>query len=314
MKQNSGDYSNPVQAGRDVIFNGLSYTDQRDMMKDISLAVFKDNYLVLRDELLLLVNNRVEEFLESFFNKMIENKIDIAQLNTVEMQNDLYQAQKLYATKGDNYLKEELNSALIEKMKSNNRLIDMVISESIKTLEKLTLQQLDVLTIVFLMKYYVFGETTTIEDLCLDIGFAFNPFLEGQIKNIGDYQHLEFTGCVKYVDGYKPIWYTFLENSPKIVKQYSLGQTMNMTMMGGARPDIFLTSKEGPFIEDINNLIPWFAELVKFWYESPMKNIQLTSVGICIAVNHLNIKTSNRLNIDLEGLLTKTTSSWMYNY
>ena len=64
QEQNSGDNSKNLQAGRDIVIKGLSYTETKDLVKEEAQKVFKQNSLVLAEEAYKIVLDRSGELLE----------------------------------------------------------------------------------------------------------------------------------------------------------------------------------------------------------------------------------------------------------
>lgn len=191
QKQQSGNNSVNIQA-HEIKF-GLTYKD----VKDIVMDVFESNFQRLSQEAAQTAMVRAEELVDSFLSKLeIEAPDAIAETKNPDMQYALYTAQKEYARTGDRDLCDMLVNLLVERTKLSQRdLIQIVINESLNVAPKLTLDQLDVLSIVFLLKYTMNNGVTSLERLGLYIDKYLLPFINNlSIKN-STYQHLEFASC-----------------------------------------------------------------------------------------------------------------------
>lgn len=172
QKQQSGNNSVNIQA-HEIKF-GLTYKD----VKDIVMDVFESNFQRLSQEAAQTAMVRAEELVDSFLSKLeIEAPDAIAETKNPDMQYALYTAQKEYARTGDRDLCDMLVNLLVERTKLSQRdLIQIVINESLNVAPKLTLDQLDVLSIVFLLKYTMNNGVTSLERLGLYIDKYLLPY------------------------------------------------------------------------------------------------------------------------------------------
>jgi hypothetical protein len=197
QNQNSGDNSQNLQAGRDLILHGLSYTETKDLVKTEAQEVFKRNSLVLANEAYKLVINRSEELLDSFIKKLEERKPEaIESMRDPGMQYSLYNAQKEYAKTGDKDLAELLEDILVDRAQNPERdLMQIVLDECINVAPKLTPDQFDALSLIFILRYTmnhsVLNQLALIQYVLQNIF----PFQTGIREEQSRYQHLEFSSC-----------------------------------------------------------------------------------------------------------------------
>ena len=182
-----------IQAGRDVVFTGLTYSEVRD----VALDVFRANFYVLVGIAKDTAKARAEEITDKFLEKL--QKENPAGLNTADdpgFQYDLFTVQREYAKTGDNELGDLLVDLLVDRSKQNQRnILQIVLTESLNTAPKLTENQLAVLAIMFLFKYTQNFGIGNVEQLGKYFDRHVAPFAPKIVKNLTCYQHLEFSGC-----------------------------------------------------------------------------------------------------------------------
>jgi hypothetical protein len=197
QNQKSGDNSKNLQAGRDIIVHGLSYTETKDLVKTEAQEVFKSNSLVLANEAYKLVLSRSEELIDSFLRKLEDRKPEaIESMRDPGMQYSLYNAQKEYAKTGDKDLADLLEDILVERAQNPQRdLMHIVLDECINVAPKLTPDQFDALTLIFVLRYTmnygVKNQVALIQYLLQNILLFQSGIREEQSR----YQHLEFLSC-----------------------------------------------------------------------------------------------------------------------
>ena len=155
QEQKSGDNSKNLQAGRDIFVHGLTYTETKDLVKTEAQEVFKQNSLVLANEAYNLVLSRSEELLDSFLKKLETKKPEaIEAMRDPGMQYSLFNAQKEYSKTGDKDLADLLEDILVERAQNPKRdLMQIVLDECITVAPKLTPDQFDALSLIFILKY-----------------------------------------------------------------------------------------------------------------------------------------------------------------
>jgi len=189
----SGDGSTTIQAKEVVIQQGSSYSEIKEIAKD----VFKQNFLTLRDEASSLAIERANEFTIKLVEELKIRKPDTMQnAKTPGFQYALYEAQKNFAKTGDKDMAEVLVDILIDRLEFNDRnLRQIVLDESIGIIPKLTSSQLDVLTLVFLLKRSVNYGINNDETLKDYLDKYIKPFTDSLSKESSLYEHLAYTGC-----------------------------------------------------------------------------------------------------------------------
>lgn len=149
QKIKSGDESNNYQARGDItINNGLSYSE----VKEVSMSVFKENFLTLGDEIKDLVEARAEKVVDDYLKELRETDPN-SLVKTVDpdIRANIYEAQRSYVRRGNDDIEALLIKALVERTVENeNEFKNIIMNEAIALFNKLTLQQVQRLTIIFM--------------------------------------------------------------------------------------------------------------------------------------------------------------------
>lgn len=192
QEQSSGDNSQNIQVAGNLI---IGITEQR--AKEIAIEIYKDNFIKLSSEAHEVAINRVEELVDDFLIKMHErNPQNLDSLKDPGMQASLYTAQKEYAKTGDKNLEETLVEMLVDRASLKNRdLKQIVLDESISTVSKLTSQQLDILTLVFILTRTQNHTLNNLISLDKYVKSTILPFVASITKEKSSYEHLVYSGC-----------------------------------------------------------------------------------------------------------------------
>lgn len=200
--QESGNNSLNLQAKEIKIVNeGLSYTEA----KEIALDVYKANFLELSNKASEIAFKQTKKFTEDFLEKLYsDTDVLKEELEKPSFQMQLFKAQKENVKANDDTVEKILSSILIERAKQKERTLKQIaLEESITTVSKLTNNQLDLLSLSYLVK----DHTTYIH-------FSKNPLdaLKYFLKTIvqfsiviedfesPDIAHLVFCGCIRKIE------------------------------------------------------------------------------------------------------------------
>ena len=193
LKQEGGDESTNLQAQSITINHGISYKDA----KDIAIDVYKSNYLQLSQDAAAIATERATKLTEHFLARLkAENEQALQSMREPSMQMALYNAQKAYATTGDNDLEEVLVNILVERAAQDKRTLKQIIlDESLIVAPKLTFEQMDALTLNFLISKTRNPRLVNIEALTNYLRNEIVPFIASlQIKSSA-FEHLQYAGC-----------------------------------------------------------------------------------------------------------------------
>lgn len=112
------------------------------------------------------------------------------------MQISLSEAQKAFAKNGDDDLKITLVNFITNLMKADPKsLMRIIFEESISIAPKLTVQQYDILSLIFFLLYAPNYNLSNWEDFKYLLNKYIHPFIESLTENATCYRHIEYTGC-----------------------------------------------------------------------------------------------------------------------
>lgn len=185
--------STNIQGKSIVVNQGLSYQDVKIIAEDI----FKSNYLVLSAKAAEISIQRAEEIIDDFLKEIKERcPAAISIIENPGMQYAIFTAQKEYAKTGDKELSAMLVNILVERANQKERdLKQIVLDESLAIVSKLTLSQLDTLTLIFVLKYFRYTEIVNIYSFQKYLKEYILPFTLHLSKEQSLYQHIEYSGC-----------------------------------------------------------------------------------------------------------------------
>jgi hypothetical protein len=193
QQANKNSVSLQAQTQEVTINQGISYTEAKEIAHD----VFNANFLRVSKVAHQEAQERFEEFTNKFLDE-IKKKNDgkFYTMSTPSMQASLYEAQKEYAKSGDKDLADILIGLLVEREGIIERnLQQIVLSESIEVASKLTLQQLDALTLAFLLRMSKSSVPRNLDKLDKYLTTDIKPFIPSLSKENSFYQHFDYCGC-----------------------------------------------------------------------------------------------------------------------
>ena len=316
---------------------GISYGDVRQIFFDL----FKNNWPQLQKAAQETAEKRVGEFVDEF-TKQAKGKLSEVELNKFadpDLQYVMNQAIKSVARKDAPYSKTHLAVLLIKRIKNDAiELKSLVYNEAIDTISKLTKDQLDILTLCFLMFYSKNWKIISLR--------TFNEYLDtfmAPFKNYRDsraqFQHIEFTGCGTMAITTRDALNVFMNSYPGIFnRSFSIEEADAFDFPQNVINEIFIldNSESRVYFQNFpkNELMDKVKGLVKeevqqkFWdaisigemkedasrellengtksgkklrelSASHIGHLQLTSVGIVIAATHYENTVQQQLNID----------------
>ncbi|MED1603658.1 LPO_1073/Vpar_1526 family protein [Alkalihalophilus marmarensis] len=253
-KQNQKVESNSTayQAGGDIhVTHGVRY----EQVKEIALDIFKSNFYDLGEKVEKLVNERAEEFINKYLDKLqatapenLENTQD------PDVRYVIYEAQKSHARRGDQEVADLMVDLLVSRTKIKDKnLLQLVCNEALGVMPKLTLKQIDILTTLFLMNYVNIKIFPV--DQFYKIVYLFTRDIS---RDEFAFQHLQYAGCISISIGSIDI--------NKTLEQHYPGVNLHEVNAG-------------------------YSELINRWKSTKLENSSLTSVGIAIALSNFKRKT-----------------------
>lgn len=216
QKQEGGDSSTNLQGKSIVVNQGISYSDA----KEIALDVYKANYLQLSQDAAELARSRAEELTDDFLMKLKEeNEEAIIEIGTPGMQSAIYEAQKQFAKTGDKDLEGLLVDILVERAITPERNIhQIVLDEALIVAGKLTTEQMDALTLNFLITHTQKHDLINLDAITAYINSEIIPFTHELSDTSSCYNHLEYAGCGSIMEAstIKPVEELFKNRYPAL--------------------------------------------------------------------------------------------------
>lgn len=193
QSQDAGDNSTNLQGQLVTVNQGISYSDA----KEIATDVFKANFIELKQEAAAIAQERAEEVTDKVIQQLSERHPDsVQEFEQPAMQDALFTVQKQYAISGDDDLGDLLVDILVDRASEPKRnMVQIVLDESLSIAPKLTLQQLDTLTLNFLLVSTRRLDSKNYDDLVQHFNKRILPFVEGMSDKHSDYTHIEYLGC-----------------------------------------------------------------------------------------------------------------------
>ena len=260
-----GDNSTVNQAGGDVnlsttINYGMGYTEAKDLFMDL----FHIEFMKLGKDVEHLINERAEKIVVDYLNKLVQEDPNLIQnTKNPDIRYDIIEAQKAYARLGDQEMADLLVKILVERTKSTeNTFKNIALNESLSVIPKLTSKQIDVITLIYLVRYYSFVPTFK-----MPFDFYYQTlvnFLAVEIPNSEMfYQHLQYSGCLSISIGSSSFASIFMHKFPHLFKD---------------------ETEVNSFISSYSDV----SQLKNKWDNTKMCNTSLTSVGLVIAITNIN--------------------------
>lgn len=314
-----------LQADHDIIVqNGLSYTEAKEVFSDL----FRANFYQLEGIAKQAAQECMKEFNTNFLKQLEKKNPEGLQLaKTPAFMATLFEAQKGYVKSGDKDLGDLLIDLLVDRSKEKDRsLKQLILDESIKVTSKITMGQINVLSLIFLFRETRRLNIGSHNDLGKYLDENLLPLIDNLATNNTSLLHLEYIGCGTIIANH-PLEKLFAASYPHI---FSLGfpkstqeelkipadlvcQCLNddsTLQLYAANEDTVkdalekteLTSAERTAIQNLfsqnvmpDNKIkekcieirPYMEKVFNLWSESSIQSFRPTGVGI--AIGHANI-------------------------
>jgi hypothetical protein len=286
QKQEGGDSSTNLQGQSIIVNQGISYSDA----KEIALDVYKSNYLQLSQDAAEIARSRAEELTDDFLLKLKEEKEEaIVEIGTPGMQSAIYEAQKQFAKTGDKDLESLLVDILVERAMTPERNIhQIVLDEALLVAGKLTTEQMDALTLNFLITHTQKHNLLNLESVKDYLNREVIPFTHELSDTSSCYQHLEYAACGSIMEAskIKPVEELFKKRYPAL---FSKGFS------------------EEKFREDVGEITLFNNLLIRNFHS--VNNIQLSCMNIDV-LRHI-AKEQNISEENLNKLITLFNSTLM---
>ncbi|MFJ8553805.1 LPO_1073/Vpar_1526 family protein [Streptomyces sp. NPDC093676] len=200
QKQNSGDGSLNVLAGRDVdVRVGLGYRDVQEVAKDVAMEVFKDNFIKLSQEAYATAMSRADEFIDNLLEELVKrDSVILKNLEDPGVQAAVLDAQSGYAKTGDPELGELLVGLLADRIRQDARDVSQLsLNAALEISQNLCTRHFSILSCNFFLKYVAFSSVRTERDIADQLVGALEPFEEDFFSaKQSDLNYLCGAGCL----------------------------------------------------------------------------------------------------------------------
>lgn len=194
QKQDSGDGSSQYQANNDLIINqGASYTE----IKEIAMDVFKANFFELSGHAKGLANERANNITDTLLQKLLQVSDGFQFSADPDFQYSVYLVQREFARTGDEELGDLLTDILVDRSKSTERdILQIVLSESLLVAPKLTIAQINTLSLIQILSNMRFGSLENFDNL--EQVFVKVISLVGKLEELTESNllHLQYSGAL----------------------------------------------------------------------------------------------------------------------
>lgn len=275
--QKSGDDSMNLQAGGDITMNNSTVVlySIEEVSKRLQESVFGE----LPDETKMQITKNQQSYFQTLsgnLQKIIKDTSDLKKI--IESPDFQFISKKasISASRSSSIdLHKNLSSLMIQRINSDNEdLKRIVYNEAITTIEKLTTDQLKILTLCFLLRRTRFNSLNSIEQFKQYLDQHIKPFIDFK-RTTAEFEHLVYTGCVSIIS----------------IVSYDINK-----LLKGNYDNLFKDTDSPEVLLADNDTA---TKLMSAWKDTQIQNMDLTSVGIVIATTYYEQITNSRLDIDI---------------
>ncbi|PFX76397.1 hypothetical protein COL39_03610 [Bacillus cereus] len=269
----AGDDSTNIQAQNVTIqHNGLSYTD----VKEVAMEIFKSNFYNLGKTVENTINERAEEIINKYLDRLVtKDPESLKNTEDPDLRFSIYEMQKNHARRGDAKIADLLVDMLVNRtMVKEEEFLKLIYNESMMMITKLTSNQIDILTVIFFVRYVNSSVFQINEFAELLMRFA-----EDVPNEVFFYQHLQYAGCI----------------SISVVSLFDLVKHLKENF-----PDLVPSSvdyEDRLFNRNLKSVSPKLFRFSQKWNKTKICNSSLTSVGIAIAIANFNRITGSNWDV-----------------
>ena len=274
--QKSGDKSTNLQAGGAITVNNnaVALYSIEEVSKQLLGSVFGE----LPDETKTQITQNQKSYFQALtenLQKIVKDSFDLKKvIDSPDFQYISKKASISASRSSSTDLHKNLSSLIVQRVNFDNEdLKRIVYNEAITTIEKLTTDQLKILTLCFLLKRTKLSGLTNLEQFKQYLEQRVKPFIDFK-RTTAEFEHLSYAGCASISIASHDIGGLFKGNYPDIFKDTD-------------NPEELLAGNDTA------------TKLISAWKETQIQNMNLTSVGIVIASTFYEQTTGDRMNIDI---------------
>lgn len=334
--------SKTIDKSQHVHHHGLTVNEAKELVEvlvDKKMMEFKVDAENTFDKRVTQFKTKVFEGLQN----LSESELD--KLREPDAQFALRQAAFISGKKTNKELIDTLGSLVIGRIKNHQieteDLKNIVFNEAIQTIDKLTPNQLKIITLCYILSQTYMQGIKTIKEFNEYLNRSVKPFLDFKNTN-AEFQHIQYAGCgsigigqwnitVSFRESYSLVFQKTLtpnevekidldpEIKSKIFVKQSQADEYTIPVTEKKILETYLKDRnlDSEKIKEIVNILDQHLmgeseirekiekdtdigkDLMKKLDDTPIKNLQLTSVGIAIAATYYENIVGEKLNIDL---------------
>lgn len=272
QKQKGGDHSVNNQAGHDIVINNFLMCSTEEVSKKLLYSVF--------GELPEDTKKQIEDNQKSYFQELSDQLKKIKKnheemeviIDSPDFQYILKKAVVSASRSSSKELHNSLSSLIIQRINYDKEDLQRIIyNEAILTVEKLTENQLKILTLFFLITKTKISGLKDVYTFAHSFNSKIKYFIDFKVDQI-QFEHLAYTGCSTFSVAVRGLEQLIQSNYPEF---FDTDDAIKKMLEQGS-----------------------FSGLVSAW-KSPVSNMNITSVGIAIAITYYEKILNEHLNADI---------------
>lgn len=276
QKQKNGNDSKNYQAGRDIIYNEtkveLVLYPVEELSKKLLNSVFGD----LPNETKQLIENNQQSYYQGLLEKLGLINKQHEELKTIiespDFQYVLKESIKSASRSSSKELHNNLSSLIVQRINCDEHNLQRIVyNEAIATVEKLTTNNLKILTFFFLITRTKINGLKDVNDLMVYFNTKLLPFITTKVAQI-EFDHLAYTGCAYFSIAARSFDETIKSNYFDLFEKIDI-------------PNNFISENTT------------YLHLKAVW-NPPISNMNLTSVGVALALIHYEQVIKEKLEVN----------------
>lgn len=275
--QKSGNSSTNLQAGGDItVQNG---TIALYSIEELSLQLLESVFGELSEEAKLQIKQNQKSYFHSLtldLREIVKTGTDLKKIiDSPDFQYISKKASISASRSSSESLHRTLSSLIVQRVNVDSEDLKRVVyNEAISTVEKLTIDQLKILAIAFLLTRTRRQNLKTLDEFRNYLEQSVGPFIDFK-GTAAEFEHLVYSGCASIV---------------------SILSTNLLEVLKGNYPEVF-QSTDIP--ESLLAESEVATKLFTSWKDTQIRNVELTSVGIVIASTFIGQVTGAKMDINI---------------
>lgn len=326
---------------RDVhIHHGLSVNETTHLIN----SIVDQKLISYKDEAAQIYKINQNKFKNILYKQIQDlNEEELYQFKDPDTQLSLLEAASISGRKSNEELIVLLSDLVIKRIKDEKKgdieLRKIVYNEAIKTINKITINQLKIITLCYLIKYTTNDGISSFDTFIQYIFSKVLPLVPLK-KSFSEFQHIEYAGCgsIELVnsdlsDLFRNQYSFLFLNSFKRnqIESFNLSDSLLNTIIYCNGDNCFFKIKNRTVLkkllddsndnndindqliafydkhtkdkkmiqEEIETKIPASKSLFEYWKNSSIGRLSLTTVGIALAISYYEKKIGEKVDINI---------------